>query len=59
MQVGTVIMLGNKRLALVVNETQCVLSDNVKITIPKDSIVFSEASTIIKEFTEAVLNAGR
>lgn len=59
MRVGTVIMLDNKRLALVVNETQCVLSDNTKTTIPKDSIVFSEASTIIKEFTEAVLNASR
>lgn len=59
MRVGTVIMLDNKRLALVINETQCVLSDNTKMTIPKDSIVFSEAKDIVREFTEAVLNANR
>lgn len=55
MKVGTIIMLDNKRLALVINKTQGVLSDGSKITLPKEPIVFIEAGKIIEQFEEVLL----
>lgn len=59
MVIGTVLLLDNKRLAMVVGETECILSDGSKIDIPKNPIIFHEASETVKQFEEAILNGSR
>lgn len=59
MVIGTVLLLDNKRLAMVIGETKCILSDGSKIDIPEKSIIFHEASKTIKQFEEAILNGSR
>lgn len=59
MVIGTILLLDNKRLAMVIGETECILSDGSKIDIPEKSVIFHEASETIKQFEEAILNGSR
>ena len=59
MVIGTILLLDNKRLAMVIEETKCMLSDGSKIAIPENPIIFHEASKTVKQFEEAILNGSR
>lgn len=59
MVIGTILLLDNKRLAMVIEEIKCILSDGSKIDIPKKPIIFHEASETVKQFEEAILNGSR
>lgn len=59
MVIGTILLLDNKRLAMAIGSGQCILSDGSKINIPKNPIIFHEASETIKQFEEAILNGSR
>ena len=59
MVIGTILLLDNKRLAMVVEDNKCVLSDGSKIDIPEKPVIFHEASKIVTQFEEAILNGNR
>lgn len=59
MVIGTILLLDNKRLAMIVEDNKCVLSDGSKIDIPEKPVIFLEASKIITQFEEAILNGNR
>lgn len=59
MVVGTILLLDNKRLAMVIGETECILSDGSKISIPEKPVIFHEASKTVAQFEEAILNGSR
>lgn len=59
MVIGTILLLDNKRLAMVVEDNKCVLSDGSKMDVPEKPIIFHEASEIVKQFEEAILNGSR
>lgn len=59
MVIGTILLLDNKRLAMVIGETECILSDGSKIGIPEKPVIFHEASKTITQFEEAILNGSR
>lgn len=59
MVIGTILLLDNKRLAMIVEDNKCVLSDGSKIDIPEKPVIFHEASKTITQFEEAILNENR
>ena len=59
MVIGTILLLDNKHLAMVVEDNKCILSDGSKIDIPENPIIFHEASKTVKQFEEAILNGSR
>lgn len=59
MVIGTILLLDNKRLAMIVEDNKCILSDGSKIRIPEKPVVFHEASKIVTQFEEAILNGNR
>lgn len=59
MVIGTILLLDNKRLAMIVEDNKCVLSDGSKIDIPEKPVIFHEASKIVTQFEEAILNGNR
>lgn len=59
MVIGTILLLDNKRLAMVIGETECILSDGSRANIPEKPIIFHEASETVKQFEEAILNGSR
>ena len=40
MVIGTILLLDNKRLAMVIRETECILSDGSRVNIPEKPIIF-------------------
>ena len=59
MVIGTILLLDNKRLAMVVEDNKCILSDGSKIDIPEEPVIFHEASKTVIQFEEAILNGNR
>ena len=59
MVIGTILLLDNKRLAMIVDDNKCILSDGSKIDIPEKPVIFHEASKIVTQFEEAILNGNR
>ena len=59
MVIGTILLLDNKRLAMIINDNKCILSDGSKIDIPEKPVVFHEASKTVTQFEEAILNGSR
>ena len=59
MVIGTILLLDNKCLAMVVDDNQCILSDGSKINIPEKLVIFHEASKTVTQFEEAILNGNR
>lgn len=59
MVIGTILLLDNKRLAMIVEDNKCILSDGSKIDIPEKPVVFHEASKTVTQFEEAILNGSR
>lgn len=59
MVIGTILLLDNKRLAMVVDDNKCILSDGSKIDIPEKPVIFHEASKTVTQFEEVILNGNR
>lgn len=59
MVIGTILLLDNKRLAMVVEDDKCILSDGSKIDIPEKPVIFHEASKTVTQFEEVILNGSR
>lgn len=59
MVIGTILLLDNKRLAMIVDDNNCILSDGSKIDIPEKPVIFHEASKTVTQFEEAILNGSR
>ena len=59
MVIGTILLLDNKRLAMIVEDNKCILSDGSKIDIPEKPVVFREASKTVTQFEEAILSGNR
>ena len=59
MVIGTILLLDNKRLAMIVEDNKCILSDGSKIDIPEKPVVFHEASKTVTQFEEAILSGNR
>lgn len=59
MVIGTILLLDNKRLAMVVEDNKCILSDGSRIDVPEKPVIFHEASKTVTQFEEAILNGNR
>lgn len=59
MVIGTILLLDNKRLAMIVEDNKCILSDGSKIDIPEKPVIFHEASKTVTQFEEAILSGNR